>query len=61
MNQQVAAARAKLTSIQSDVQSRVSAQAQQLQDVQTQLEAKLAELGQVVPGVRLPGLPRIRP
>ena len=59
--QQVAAARAKVTAIQSDLQTRLGAQQQQLQDVQTDLERRLQDLGQVVPGVRLPSLPRIRP
>jgi uncharacterized protein (TIGR03545 family) len=58
---QVAAARAKVTAIQSDLQTRLGAQQQQLQEVQTELERRLQDLGQVVPGVRLPGLPRIRP
>ena len=61
VNQQVAAARAKLTALQTDVQARLGVQQQQLQDVQTQLEQRVQELGQVVPGVRLPSLPRIRP
>jgi hypothetical protein len=61
VGQQVAAARAKVTAIQTDLQSRLGAQQQQLQDVQTQLESRLQDLGQVVPGVRLPSLPRLRP
>ena len=62
VGQQVAAARAKLASLQTDVQNRIGVQQQQqLQDVQAQLEGRLQELGQVIPGVRLPGLPRIRP
>lgn len=59
--QQVAAARGKVAAIQTDIQARLGAQQQQLQDAQTELERRLQELGQVVPGVRLPGLPRIRP
>ena len=64
VNQQVAAARAKLSALQSDVQTRLGAQQQQLQDAQAQLEQRVQDLGQVVPGLRLPslpGLPRIRP
>jgi uncharacterized protein (TIGR03545 family) len=61
VGQQVAAARAKVTAIQTDLQSRLGAQQQQLQDAQTQLESRLQDLGQVVPGVRLPSLPRLRP
>jgi uncharacterized protein (TIGR03545 family) len=61
VGQQVAAARARLSALQTDVQSRLGAQQQQLQDVQAQLEQRVRDLGQVVPGVRLPSLPRIRP
>jgi predicted nucleic acid-binding Zn-ribbon protein len=61
VGQQVAAARAKLAALQTDVQSRLGAQQQQLQDAQAELERRLQELGQVVPGVRLPSIPRIRP
>jgi hypothetical protein len=61
VGQQVAAARAKLAALQSDVQARLGVQQQQLQDVQAQLEQRIQDLGQVVPGVRLPSLPRIRP
>jgi len=61
VNQQVNAARAKLTALQTDVQSRLGLQQQQLRDAQAELERRLQELGQVVPGVRLPSLPRIRP
>jgi uncharacterized protein (TIGR03545 family) len=61
VSQQVAAARAKVTQMESDVQARVAAQQQRLQEAQADLERKLGELGQVVPGVRLPGVPRIRP
>ena len=61
VGQQVAAARARLTALQTDVQARLGAQQQQLQDVQADLERRIQDLGQVVPGVRLPSLPRIRP
>jgi len=61
VNQQVAAARAKLTAVQTDIQGRVAAQQQRLQDAQAELERKLQDLGQVVPGVRLPGIPRLKP
>jgi uncharacterized protein (TIGR03545 family) len=61
VNQQVAAARAKVTALQTDVQDRIGAQQRRLQEVQAELERKLADLGQVVPGVRLPSIPRIRP
>lgn len=61
VTQQVAAARAKITSIQTEVQGRLGTAQQQLQDVETQIENRIGELGQVVPGVRLPGVPRIRP
>lgn len=61
VNQQVAAARAKLTALQTDVQGRLGTQQQQLQDVQAELERRAQDLGQVIPGVRLPSLPRIRP
>jgi uncharacterized protein (TIGR03545 family) len=61
VGQQVAAARARLTALESDVQGRLALQQQQLQDAQAELERRLQELGQVVPGVRLPSIPRIRP
>ena len=61
VGRQVAAARARLTALQTDVQIRFGAQQRQLQDAQSELERRLQELGQVVPGVRLPSLPRIRP
>ena len=61
VTQQVAAARAKLTSIETEVQGRLGTAQQQLQDVESQIENRIGELGQVVPGVRLPGVPRIRP
>ena len=61
VNQQVAAARAKLTALQTDVQGRLATQQQQLQGVQADLERRVQDLGQVVPGVRLPSIPRIRP
>jgi uncharacterized protein (TIGR03545 family) len=61
VGQQVAAARARLTALQTDVQSRLGAQQQQLQGAQADLERRIQDLGQVVPGVRLPSLPRIRP
>lgn len=61
VGQQVAQARARLTALENDVQARLSARQQQLQDAQAELEQRLQELGQVVPGVRLPRLPRIRP
>jgi len=61
VGQQVAAARAKVTAIQNDLQTRLGAQQQQLQDVQGQLESRLQDLGQVMPGLRLPSIPRIRP
>jgi hypothetical protein len=61
VNQQVSAARAKFTSLKTDVQGRLAAQQQQLQEVQTQIENRIRELGQVVPGVRLPSIPGIRP
>jgi uncharacterized protein (TIGR03545 family) len=61
VGKQVATARAKVTAIQNDLQTRLGAQQQQLQDVQTQLESRLHDLGQVVPGLRLPSIPRLRP
>lgn len=61
VGQQVSAARAKVSALQSDLPSRLASEQQQLRDVQAQLEGRLQDLGQVVPGVRLPGLPRIRP
>ena len=61
VGQQVAAARAKLTALQTDVQNRLGLQQQQLQDAQTQLEQRLQDMSQVVPGLRLPSFPRIRP
>ena len=61
VNQQVPAARAKLTALQTDVQGRIATQQQQLQDTQAELERRVQDLGQVVPGVRLPSIPRIRP
>ena len=61
VSQQVSVARAKLTALQTDVQGRVATQQQQLQDVQAELERRVQDLGQVVPGVRLPSIPRIRP
>jgi uncharacterized protein (TIGR03545 family) len=61
VNLQVAAARAKLTALQTDVQGRLATQQQQLQEVQAELERKGQDLGQVVPGLRLPSIPRIRP
>jgi uncharacterized protein (TIGR03545 family) len=61
VGQQVAQARARLASLQSDVQARLATQQQQLQESQAELERRLQELGQVVPGVRLPSIPRIRP
>jgi predicted nucleic acid-binding Zn-ribbon protein len=61
VGQQVAQARARLASLQSDVQARLATQQQQLQDAQAELERRLQELGQLVPGVRLPSIPRIRP
>ena len=61
VGRQVAAARARLTALQSDLQTRLGAQQQQLQDAQAEMEQRLRDLGQVVPGVRLPSLPRIRP
>jgi hypothetical protein len=61
VGQQVAAARTRVSALQTDVQSRLGAQQQQLQDAQAELERRLQELGQVVPGVRLPSIPRIRP
>jgi len=57
----VAQARARLTSIETDVRGRLATQQQQLQEAQTELEQRLQSLGQVVPGVRLPSVPRIRP
>jgi uncharacterized protein (TIGR03545 family) len=61
VGQQVAAARARLTALESDVQGRLALQQQQLQDAQAELERRLQDLGQVAPGVRLPSVPRIRP
>jgi uncharacterized protein (TIGR03545 family) len=61
VNQQVSAARAKLSALQTDVQGRLAAQQQQLQETQAELERRVQDLGQVVPGVRLPSIPRIRP
>jgi hypothetical protein len=58
VGQQVAQAKAKLTALAGDVPSRLGAQQQQLQQVQGELERRLQDLGQVVPGVRLPGIPR---
>ncbi len=55
---QVTAARAKLTAVTGDLPSRLGGAQQQLQGAQTELESRLRDLTQVVPGVRLPGLPR---
>ncbi len=57
----VAQARARLTAIETDVRGRLATQQQRLQEAQAELEQRLQSLGQVVPGVRLPSVPRIRP
>jgi hypothetical protein len=61
VGRRVAAARATLAALQSDLQTRLGAQQRQLQDAQAELEQRLQDLGQVIPGVRLPSLPRLRP
>jgi len=61
VGQPVAQARARLGSLESDVQGRLAAQQRQLQDAQAEIERRIQDLTQVVPGVRLPSLPRIRP
>jgi len=61
VGRQLAEARARLTALESDVQGRLAGQQQRLQESQAELERRLRELGQVVPGVRLPSIPRVRP
>lgn len=64
VNQELAAARTKLTGLEADMAQRVSAPAEQLAQVQTELEQQLRQLTTTVPGIRLPnlpGIPRPRP
>jgi uncharacterized protein (TIGR03545 family) len=58
---QAAQARARLARLESGVQARVAGYQEQLGQAQAELEQRLRDLTQVVPGVRLPGVRIPRP
>jgi len=57
VNAQITAARARLTDLESQARDKLGVPEAQLAQLQTDLQAQLNQLTQVVPGVRLPSLP----
>jgi hypothetical protein len=57
VNEQIAAARAKVADLQAQVQNRLTAPEAQLTQLRADLQAQLNQLTQIVPGVRLPNIP----